>query len=937
MSDNPVLYTCTFARSRMAPLASALLVLSYMFSLPTAPAVAQGLVYVDAQDDFGANPNLSPGDPLTYPNLSDVLNDSATVANDDKWGYRGSGVGATVYEAGGSPASTGPPATYETARELKQTISGLAAGSYDIYVAYWTNVNEDWSIAGGLTSGQQVVYNFQGPNAFFPTATAGSRAAAAAWTTSPGLFAEAGNRAMLLGYVGTTSAVGGEIEVFINDPPGQTSNGRRSWFDGVAYVPAGTEIFLEATINRTTGEIILENNTPVNYTVKSYSINSSFGSLDATQWDTIAGNPVIDPDPWTITAPANPASTPFATSLAEQENAGGSGGALLAANTGVLNFGSDVWISTPTEDVSISLTLADGSVISPLINYTGTAAMRGDLNGDGDITFDDYTILSTNMHTDVSAITFADAYLRGDMTGYRRINYEDFEEFVFAFDEANGGAGAFSRMLGVPEPASAALLLMGAVGFFGIRRRARLEAANSAEKGNVSRLLMKRSTPLIAALVAIALNADALAVGVTGWQMDTSFGRPNSPVLTGDTTSSPTLGNGTVDNARNTAIYASFPQVNLADGQQVTLTGSATLTGITPTRGTFRWGLLYENGSPAVDTFGWLGFLSENSNLEDTGNLNSKSPSGQAFATTTFASTVGTPPRAVALDSSRDRDFQEFVSGTYDFSMTIGRFGNEVYVDSALSSASGFSQKWRYATESDPARLTFNYNRVGILSGDVLAPDQVAFSNIDVSTSAIDTLTLQVTTSGPSAGSTKIVNSLGQAVNLNYYEISSATGGLSLSGWDSLDADANVVGPGWNVAGGASGLVLSESNLSGALLGNNAELTLGTAYDPLSAQNLRFFYGLTDGTFVRGLVEYVEGAGLEGDYNGDNIVNAADYVAWRKTPGAFGGDPGGYNTWRQNFGEAGPGAGGAQGVPEPTAIASVIVAMLGVGLMRRRG
>ena len=64
---------------------------------------------------------------------------------------------------------------------------------------------------------------------------------------------------------------------------------------------------------------------------------------------------------------------------------------------------------------------------------------------------------------------------------------------------------------------------------------------------------------------------------------------------------------------------------------------------------------------------------------------------------------------------------------------------------------------------------------------DTFAADQVQFSNIDVATSNINTLKLQVTTSGPSAGLTKIVNSLGQSVNLNYYEISSTTGAAKIS------------------------------------------------------------------------------------------------------------------------------------------------------------
>jgi hypothetical protein len=43
-------------------------------------------------------------------------------------------------------------------------------------------------------------------------------------------------------------------------------------------------------------------------------------------------------------------------------------------------------------------------------------------------------------------------------------------------------------------------------------------------------------------------------------------------------------------------------------------------------------------------------------------------------------------------------------------------------------------------------------------------------------------------------------------------------------------------------------------------------------------------------------------AGPSGDYNRSGRVDAADYVVWRNDPGAYGGDPAGYNTWRANFG-----------------------------------
>jgi autotransporter-associated beta strand protein len=82
--------------------------------------------------------------------------------------------------------------------------------------------------------------------------------------------------------------------------------------------------------------------------------------------------------------------------------------------------------------------------------------------------------------------------------------------------------------------------------------------------------------------------------------------------------------------------------------------------------------------------------------------------------------------------------------------------------------------------------------------------------------------------------------------------------------------------------------------------------------------------------------------GLAGDHNGDNKVDAADYVLWRKDPAGHGGDPAGYDAWRGNFG-TGTGSGGAQGnqsVPEPATLVLVLIAIplvAGREVLRRFG
>jgi endoglucanase len=69
------------------------------------------------------------------------------------------------------------------------------------------------------------------------------------------------------------------------------------------------------------------------------------------------------------------------------------------------------------------------------------------------------------------------------------------------------------------------------------------------------------------------------------------------------------------------------------------------------------------------------------------------------------------------------------------------------------------------------------------------------------------------------------------------------------------------------------------------------------------------------------------GPGLPGDFNGDGAVDAADYVAWRKTDTP----PDGYDNWLTHFGEpGGMGAGdrNSPAVPEPASLAMFATALL---------
>lgn len=85
-------------------------------------------------------------------------------------------------------------------------------------------------------------------------------------------------------------------------------------------------------------------------------------------------------------------------------------------------------------------------------------------------------------------------------------------------------------------------------------------------------------------------------------------------------------------------------------------------------------------------------------------------------------------------------------------------------------------------------------------------------------------------------------------------------------------------------------------------------------------------------------------AGVPGDYNGNGVVDAADYVLWRDggslqnevdNPGTVG--PGDYTEWRARFGNtSGSGSGlGTGAVPEPTAVLLAVLTSFATLNLRR--
>lgn len=124
----------------------------------------------------------------------------------------------------------------------------------------------------------------------------------------------------------------------------------------------------------------------------------------------------------------------------------------------------------------------------------------------------------------------------------------------------------------------------------------------------------------------------------------------------------------------------------------------------------------------------------------------------------------------------------------------------------------------------------------------------------------------------------------------------------------------------------------------GSLVGSVANL--GT---PLAPEG--FAFELVDtGTRINLLVS---APGIDGDFNDDGLVDAADYVVWRKfdgtgidlpndgdLPGDIG--PAEYGMWHENFGSGGSAGGSPGNVPEPAAATLFVLGLIGCVASRRR-
>ena len=189
----------------------------------------------------------------------------------------------------------------------------------------------------------------------------------------------------------------------------------------------------------------------------------------ANFYDANSGGSFDNDDNWIVLSAAGSKDD-----LSEFEFDGGMGGVLGAGGTTSLALSNGgLWRKSIYEDVQIIAKLADGSNLPVALEYVGNGGVafrRSDFNFDGNINIADWNIFLTNNGTNMSTLSDAESYARGDLNGDQLSNHTDFRLFKTDFNAANG-AGAFEALASVPEPSTLMLMLFGCAAL--VRRKSR--------------------------------------------------------------------------------------------------------------------------------------------------------------------------------------------------------------------------------------------------------------------------------------------------------------------------------------------------------------------------------------------------------------------------------------------------------------------------------
>lgn len=572
-----------------------------------------------------------------------------------------------------------------------------------------------------------------------------------------------------------------------------------------------------------------------------------------------------------------------------------------------------------------------------LLWFSGRKA--GDVNEDGLVNAADYDIWRANVGVDLSALTALQGRALGDLNGDRQINLVD-----FGLIKSNKSPGA---AFGVPEPASAALLLAG-IGAIALRRRRRVSPralTTFALLGLVAAILMPASTA----------SAQAVWGGGSGNWNDANWtggtGPGGRPAAGDSVTLPPTTGTITVSSNLGAQFNALIQQGGVLD---ITSTGVLDLSGnlengrgAGPNGGEVRVaGQLNVGGEidVAYDTLGKVNFLA-GSVVNVVGNMD----------------TWWTPGAIVDLAGTTDvtigATYYYGPSATINANISSASFA-PIKVNTELSIQGGTlnvnftngfvpttSNSWTLFDAAARAGTITNVNGNGLAPGTRLAVNYAAGGSlgqvvkIDVDSTLnlkVDQGTGVVTLENPAAGAT--------SMDIDGYIIRSTSNSLAPGSF------TGVGSPGWlpGTAPSQSTKLISETNFDGSLsIGQGASYPLGAIFANGGSQDLAIEFHLATGETFLGTVQYVGTPGFAADFNSNGFVDGADLALWKtgfgKTTSAVKSD-GDFNLdgrvdgadflgWQRQVGLGTP---PLAAVPEPGSLVLLAMSSLAVVAWRKR-
>jgi hypothetical protein len=192
------------------------------------------ITYVDVTHGIGGNTlALSGGTYGTFTTFGAI--GAQGGANDGLWDVRAFGNGGTIYQNAGFGA-------VDDAQRLMTTVSGLAAGTYDVFAFFWVDVS-DWRLEAALTDnvgGALPLFTRTTPGVVQYAPTGGSTTILSTdpsvnggvnpFTTA--VMVAEGNRALFQAPLGQIT--GTSFNVFLDDSVMVDGN-QRTWLDGVGY------------------------------------------------------------------------------------------------------------------------------------------------------------------------------------------------------------------------------------------------------------------------------------------------------------------------------------------------------------------------------------------------------------------------------------------------------------------------------------------------------------------------------------------------------------------------------------------------------------------------------------------------------------------------------------------------------------------------------